>query len=91
MAARVARGGHDIPGELIRSRYQTSMRNLCRLAPGLHQLAVHDNSTPLDAQQRPNIRRLLHVVNREIHELDTNMPDWAKPVATVCLKFFSPR
>jgi len=91
VAARVARGGHDIPEELIRTRYQTSMRNLCRLMPGLHQLAVYDNSTPLDDHQRPNILRLLHVLNGEIRELDRNMPDWARPVAAVCLNTFSPR
>lgn len=85
VAERVARGGHDIPEGLIRTRYKTSMRSLCRLAPGLEQLAVYDNSMPLDAQQRPSIRRLLHVANGEIRELDRNMPGWAKPVAAVCL------
>jgi len=88
VAARVARGGHSIPEDLIRSRYKTSMRNLCRLTPGLFQLAVYDNSIPLDAQRRPNIRRLLHVLDGEIRELDRNMPDWAKPVSAVCLNRF---
>jgi len=91
VAARVARGGHDIPAELIRSRCKTSIRNLCRLTPGLQQLAVYDNSTPLDERQRPNIRRLLHMANKEVRELDTNMPDWAKPIAMVCLNTSSPR
>jgi predicted ABC-type ATPase len=85
VAARVARGGHDIPQELIRSRYTTSMRNLCRLAPGLRQLAVYDNSAPLDEQQRPQIKRLLHVANGKILALEKDMPNWAKPVAVVCL------
>ena len=88
VAARAARGGHDIPEALIRSRYKTSMRNLCRLAPGLNQLAVYDNSIAMDEQQRPNIQLLLHVVNGGIRELDSNMPDWARPVATVCLNKF---
>lgn len=90
VAARVARGGHDIPEQMIRARNKTSMRNLCRLAPGLERLAVYDNSKPLNEQQRPEIRRLLHVFNGEIRELDRNMPEWAKPVATVCLKTFTP-
>ncbi len=85
VAARVARGGHDIPEELIRSRYKTSIRNLCRLAPGLNQLAVYDNSNPLDDQGRPNIWRLLHVVKGEILVLDKNIPTWAKPIAAVAL------
>ncbi|MEZ5592562.1 MAG: ZTL protein [Gammaproteobacteria bacterium] len=88
VAVRVARGGHDIPEDLIRSRCKTSMRNLCRLTPGLHQLAVYDNSKPLNAQKKPGIRRLLHVFDGAIIELDRTMPDWAKPVATVCLKKF---
>jgi len=88
VAARVSRGGHAIPEDLIRSRYKTSMRNLCRLTPGLHQLGVYDNSSPLDARRRPNIRRLLHVLDGEIRELCPNMPDWAKPVAAVCLNTF---
>ena len=86
VAARVARGGHDIPEDLIRSRYKTSMRNLCRLTPGLTQLAVYDNSYALDDKNRPNIRQLLHVVNGQILELEQNMPDWAKPVAAVSLR-----
>lgn len=85
VAARVARGGHNIPEAMIRSRYKTSMRNLCRLAPGLHQLAVYDNSAPLDDNGRPEIRRLLHVINGRIKALDQHMPSWAKPVATVVL------
>ncbi len=92
VAARVARGGHAIPEAMIRARYKTSMRNLCRLAPGLHQLAVYDNSQPLgdygDGLVRPNIRRLLHVTDGSILEMTRAMPDWAKPVAGVCLSRF---
>jgi predicted ABC-type ATPase len=84
--ARVARGGHDIPEQLIRSRYRTSMQHLCVLATGLHQLAVYDNSQPLGRDGRPNIRLLLHFKNGKIRQLDRDMPDWAKPVAAVCLQ-----
>ncbi|MCF6194670.1 MAG: hypothetical protein L3J46_10110 [Kangiellaceae bacterium] len=86
VADRVARGGHDIPVDLIRSRYKTSIHNLCRLAPGLAQLAVYDNSSGLDDKKQPNIRRLLHVVDGQVRELEQNMADWAKPVAAVCLR-----
>jgi len=89
VAARVARGGHAIPEDLIRSRYVTSMRNLCRLTPGLSQLAVYDNSHALDDNKQPNIRRLLHLVDGEVRELDQNMPVWAKPVAAVSLRDLS--
>jgi len=87
VAYRVARGGHDIPVELIRSRYNTSVHNLCRLVPGLTQLAVYDNSNSLDDKKKqPNIRRLLHVVDGQVRELEQNMPDWAKPIAAVSLR-----
>ncbi len=88
VAARVARGGHDIPEHKIRERYVSSMRNLCRLAPGLDKLAVYDNSTPLCSNGLPDIRELVSVENGKIMRLDTNMPDWAKPVAVVCLQHF---
>jgi len=86
VADRVARGGHDIPVELIRARYNTSIHNLCRLAPGLTQLAVYDNSNSLDDKNQPNIRRLLYVVDGQVRELEQNMPDWAKPIAAVSLR-----
>ncbi len=88
VAARVARGGHAIPEDLIRARYRTSMTHLCRLTPGVHRLAVYDNSADLDAQGRPRIQQLLHVHNGCLLEMSAEMPDWAKPVAGVCLTHF---
>ena len=88
VAARVARGGHDIPEQKIRERYVSSMRNLCRLAPGLDKLAVYDNAMPLGSNGLPDIRELVSVESGRIMRLDTNMPDWAKPVAAVCLQHF---
>jgi len=90
VAERVARGGHDIPEHLIQQRYKTSIRNLCRLTPGLTQLAVYDNSCALNAKGLPNIRRLLHVVEGQVREWDKKMPDWAKPVAAVSLRNLNP-
>ena len=88
VAARVKRGGHDIPEHKIRERYVSSMRNLCRLTPGLYKLAVYDNSMPLGANGLPAIRELVLVENGKIVQLDTNMPAWAKPVGAVCLQHF---
>ncbi len=88
VAARVARGGHDIPVHKIRERYVSSMRNLCRLTPGLDKLAVYDNSMPLGSNGLPDIRELVMVENGRIVRLDTNMPAWARPVASVCLQHF---
>lgn len=89
VAARVARGGHAIPEDLIRARYQRSMRNLCRLIPGAYQLALYDNSAALDVHGRPQIRRLLHVRDGRLLEMTQAMPAWAKPVAAVCLTHFT--
>jgi predicted ABC-type ATPase len=88
VAARVQRGGHDIPEPLIRQRYRRSMRNLCRLAPGLHQLAVFDNSRPLDPQGRPQLSELIRMRQRELLHCERRMPAWAKPIAAVCLNHF---
>ncbi len=89
VAARAARGGHWIPPDLIRRRHRHSMTNLCRLAPGARHLVVYDNSAPLDANGRPQSRRLILVRNRRLEALADPMPDWARPVAAVCLTHFS--
>lgn len=88
VAARVERGGHDIPEEMIRKRYETSMGNLCRLTPGLSELAVYDNSKPKNAQGQTRIRRVLHMSSGVIQEMAADMPEWAKPVAAVCMQHF---
>ncbi len=89
VAARVSRGGHDIPAPLIRQRFTRSMRNLCRLAPGLHRLAVFDNSLPLDSRGSPQLRKLIHVQGRKLLRCEPNMPNWAKPVGAVCMTHFA--
>lgn len=89
VAERVARGGHDIPEELIRKRYRRSMRNLCRLAPGLDQLIVYDNSLPLKRNHKPQLRKLLQVRHQRLLHCETDMPSWAKPIAAVCLEHFN--
>lgn len=86
VAARVARGGHTIPEDLIRTQWQRSMRNLCRLAPGLNRLAVFDNSRPLDIDGNPQLQRLLYVDQGAVLEMTPEMPEWAKPVAAVVMQ-----
>ncbi len=46
VASRVARGGHDVPEEKIRSRYVRSLRNLSLLPELCNELYVFDNSAP---------------------------------------------
>lgn len=44
VALRVSRGGHPIPEQKVRERWQASRANLCRLVPVLASLQVFDNS-----------------------------------------------
>lgn len=83
VAARVARGGHDIPEAMIRKRCLSSMRNLCHLAPRLAELVVYDNSAPLNQHGLPSLRRLLHAAYGRADFVSPDMPAWAKPVAAV--------
>src|SRR6266851_1705981 len=46
--SRVARGGHDIPEEKIRERYDQSRINLIELMPKVTELKVYDNSIEAD-------------------------------------------
>ena len=60
--ARVSRGGHDIPEDRIRERWDTSRRNLVVLMPRLSELRVFDNSQDRDAETEtiPPPHLLLH-------------------------------
>lgn len=46
VAERVARGGHDVPEEKIRSRYERSLKNLPLLPTLCDEFYVFDNSMP---------------------------------------------
>lgn len=90
VAARVKHGGHAIPEELIRRRYDASRLNLIKLLPQLIELVVFDNSAegdPADGQ-RPNPAKLLQLRSGRILNPDKLQatPDWAKPIAAAALK-----
>lgn len=82
--SRVARGGHDIPEENIRRRYDASRENLITLLPGLAALRVFDNSADADPAtgMAPRPRLLLHMKGGQIVEVCelTSVPTWAKPI-----------
>lgn len=82
--ARVLQGGHAIPEERIRQRWQSSRQNLIRLLPHLSELRVFDNSLEADPQQGalPSPRLLLAMRDAQIvHSVPLDeVPDWAKPV-----------
>ena len=77
---RVASGGHDIPEQRIRERYDGSRATLARLVSKVALLKVFDNSQEGDP---PQPRLLLHVERGRIRFMadDAGMPEWAKPIA----------
>lgn len=87
VAARVAKGGHDIPAKKIRERFDTSRQNLLRLLPLAHQVRVFDNSAESDPGTggTPMPRLLLALsggaVTYPINAIDLQAtPEWAKPL-----------
>ncbi|MGB9429671.1 MAG: zeta toxin family protein [Gammaproteobacteria bacterium] len=90
VAARVKHGGHAIPEDLIRRRYDSSRLNLIRLLPHLAELVVFDNSAETDpaAGKRPEPVKILHMRGGKILNPDKlpESPDWAKPIVAAALK-----
>jgi predicted ABC-type ATPase len=88
--ARVARGGHDIPEEKIRERYNRSRINLIELMPRLTELRVVDNSVDADphAGHAPQPILILHLAKGKILEMVelSETPQWAKALVAAALK-----
>ena len=87
---RAAKGGHDIPDETIRVRYDRSRVNLIRLMPALTGLRVFDNSTEGDPAEgvAPQPLLILHLVDGLVQRtcaLDA-APVWAKPLLAAALR-----
>jgi len=89
--ARVARGGHPIPEETIRRRFDSSRRNLIRLMGRLAELKVFDNSAQADPHQgqAPEPRLLLHLKGGKLvgpgQDALRRTPEWAKPIVEAAL------
>lgn len=87
--ARVARGGHDIPENTIRERYERSRINLVRLLPHLTELRVFDNSIDADPASgaTPAPLLVLHMRNGRIAEMCDlpRVPEWAKPIVAAAM------
>jgi predicted ABC-type ATPase len=90
VAARVRQGGHAIPEEMIRKRYERSRLNLVQLLPFLTELRLYDNSdnTDLAAGGQPTPRLVLHVrAGRILGPKDLSQtPEWAKPIVAAVLQ-----
>jgi predicted ABC-type ATPase len=89
---RVAAGGHDIPEDLIRQRWQRSRENLIALLPGLADLRVFDNSRPRDRMTGripPPIEVLRFRQGQVIYPEPAglaNTPEWARPIVEAALQ-----
>ena len=87
---RVARGGHDIPAQVIRRRFEHSRLNLIQLLPALAALRVYDNSAEADpaAGKAPTPVLVLRMEGgRILNARDLpHAPEWAKPIVAAALK-----
>jgi predicted ABC-type ATPase len=88
--SRVRRGGHDIPEEAIRSRYERSRLNLVALLPRLAALRIYDNSVEADpaAGAMPVPVLVLHIDGGKILNPQDlpRAPEWAKPIVAAAMK-----
>lgn len=88
--ARVAAGGHDIPEDKVRERFDASRANLVKLMPHLTSLHLYDNSFEADprAGRRPQPVLLLQMrAGRVIaHAPLRSVPAWAKPLLAAALR-----
>jgi len=88
--ARVRAGGHDIPEDDIRRRFDSSRRNLIRLLPRLTELKILDNSAPDDPRRgrRPHPKLVLHWRTGRITGPRSlrRTPAWAKPIVAQALE-----
>ncbi len=88
--ARVRKGGHDIPEDRIRERFDNSRLNLVRLLPRLTELRLFDNSEEADPQAGvpPEPKVLLHWVRGKVARTGdlAITPDWAKPILAAAMR-----
>lgn len=86
---RVSAGGHDIPEEKIRERWDSSRQNLIRLLPHVRELALFDNSRSVDlsAGEAPRPQKLLHMKDGRVDHIadPRTVPAWAKPIIRAAL------
>lgn len=91
--SRVAAGGHDIPEEKIRERFDRGRENLVRLLPHLTELHLVDNSAEGDpkAGVPPRPLRLLSMLDGTITHLAPLdvVPGWAKPIVAAALRTYA--
>jgi len=80
VAARVSRGGHDIPEAKIRERWVRSINNVCALVQYGADVVVWDNSTSLSADGSASPRLQIKLLAGEVVALGSEIEEWAKPI-----------
>lgn len=89
VAQRVRRGGHDIPEDKVRERYDNSRNNLLQFIGTAANMRVWDNSAQT-MDGRPNPIEIFSIKNRTLqlgkHMSLAQVPDWAKPLLTRAIK-----
>jgi predicted ABC-type ATPase len=94
VAFRARQGGHDIPEDKIRGRWDSSRHNLIALLRRLAQLQLFDNSTeaPLgDDVPFPTLvlemkaGRVVYPGGDDVAALEVT-PDWAKPIVAAAFR-----
>lgn len=87
---RVARGGHDIPPEKIRQRYDDSRKNLLAFIGTAASIRVWDNSAEDDQRRAVRARELFRIENRRLSQPAgadaSETPGWARPLLAQALK-----
>ena len=93
--SRVAHGGHDIPEEKIRERWNRSRENLIRLLPLIDHLRVYDNSVDADPAEghRPKPVLLLETQRGKITAPAdlSGAPGWAQPIIAAAIHLHTAR
>lgn len=93
---RVAQGGHDIPEEKIRERWESSRLNLIKLLPHATDVLVFDNSTTVaPGEEIPNPIKLLEISERalifpDLEDVQTlaTIKEWAKPLVMAAIDLY---
>jgi hypothetical protein len=84
---RVTKGGHNIPEEKIRERWQKSMSNMVGLIPVCNKVTVYDNSIPLNDDGLPDVQCIFSFSGEVFLDAPApDTPDWAKPLAGAALR-----
>jgi predicted ABC-type ATPase len=86
---RAEKGGHDIPEDKIRERWNGSRENLIRLLPQIDHLRIYDNSFEADpaAGLTPRPVLVLEMIHQSITAPAdlTATPDWAVPILAAAM------